>query len=770
LEPPEIKLTKEQEDVVFSEAEKLTVSAAAGAGKTRVLVERYLRHVAEEGLSPEAILTITFTRKAAAEMKERIVGGLRKRGLLAQAQVAETGPIQTIHSFCERLLRENAVVARIDPEFEVLSEAQLSSYRADAIRAALAESSDSPEAESLIALLTGHTSYGRSRSPYSRLESAIEKVLQELRGSGTRFDDLAAAHADPQAVADRWAAVILSEMPPPVAEQLAPDLNRLRTELRSAYKLSGLQVPAWVRQTSDEQTESDAVRHTVGLIQLACEAWWRLEAKMDEQQKFDFAELEHRAVTLMERHASVSERLAHRFKVAMIDEAQDLNPMQYRLLNRLACKQELIVGDAQQAIYGFRLADVDLFRNRAAAGASFLTRNWRSEAGILRFIDHVFGSFWPGYEPMTEKPEFNLETLDEPDYPGVEVWEYPSQDQAPTAFFVAQLFDEGWAPFQITILTRDGFGAASTLKALEDAGIEARIAGGSEKFYTRMEVRDVANALRAASDPFDDFALLACLRSPMVGLSLDSLVMIAKQKPVVEALEGFVPPIGEDAPKLARFLEWFLPLSRHADRLSAHELLGLIYARSGYLEELARRRNSAQLLANVRKLLSLVASEPELTPAEFADRIRSIQEIRHKEGEAPAFAEEKDFVTIMTVHKAKGLEFDVVVLPQTSGKLVRSDPELIVDARLGLVATRFGQGAGLFHTFLSERLKTRSREEELRVLYVAMTRARKRLCVALYPPASADSISKRLRGIIGDAPPSGIRVRKPLPQIRPTER
>jgi ATP-dependent exoDNAse (exonuclease V) beta subunit len=762
LEPPEIELTKEQRDIVESGASNLIVSAAAGAGKTRVLVERYLRHVAEEGLSPEEILTITFTRKAAAEMKDRIVRGLRSRNLLAQAQLAETGPIQTIHSLCERLLRVHAIAARVDPEFKVLTDAQLAGFKSEAIRAALAESADVPEAESLISLLTGHSSYGRSRSPYSRLESAIEKVLEELRGSGLRFEELAARHASPDVLASKWAAAISGDLPSQMMGLEATSWIELGNGLRGRFKEAGVSVPPWARQGCDEQTEATAINHAIGLVHLATEAWWRLEVLMEQRQMFDFTDLERRAVALLESNEPISEWLMRRFKVVMVDEAQDLNPMQYRLLSKLQCEKELVVGDAQQAIYGFRLADVDLFRTRVSQGASYLTRNWRSEAGILRFVDFVFGTLWTEYEPMTERQKFDLNLLDEPDYPGVEIWEYPTPDSSPTAQYVQELLDEGWPASEITILTRDARGAADALKALEAAKIKARIAGGSERFYTQMEIRDVANALRAAIDPLDDFALLACLRSPVVGLTLDSMVLLAKQQPVFESLTDFHPPIEEDVQKLEKFKTWFLPLSEYADRISAWELLSAIYAQSAFLETLATRRNASQLLANVRKLLSLVALEPELSPNEFADRIRAIQEIRHKEGEAPAFDEEKDFVTIMTVHKAKGLEFEVVVLPQTNWKLTGKDNDLIVDARLGLAATRFGQGTSLFHAFLADRQKTRAREEELRVLYVAMTRAKKRLCIALYPPASQDSISRRIRGMIGDPPPSGIVVRRPV--------
>ena len=108
--------TEEQRLVIESPAKQFMVTASAGAGKTFVLVERYLWMIEQLGFEPHEILTITFTRKAAAEMKERIVGRLRSMGQFDRAQIAETGPIQTIHSFCERLLRENSLAAGIDPK------------------------------------------------------------------------------------------------------------------------------------------------------------------------------------------------------------------------------------------------------------------------------------------------------------------------------------------------------------------------------------------------------------------------------------------------------------------------------------------------------------------------------------------------------------------------------------------------------------------------------------------------------------------------------
>ena len=129
--------TLEQRKAIEANDKQLVVQAGAGAGKTRVLVERFLRHVIEDKYGADEILTITFSRKAAAEMKRRIVTALRDAGRWEDAQIAETGPIQTIHSFCERLLRENSLVAGLDPQFEVLDEVDSVAWLEEALQESL---------------------------------------------------------------------------------------------------------------------------------------------------------------------------------------------------------------------------------------------------------------------------------------------------------------------------------------------------------------------------------------------------------------------------------------------------------------------------------------------------------------------------------------------------------------------------------------------------------------------------------------------------------
>jgi ATP-dependent exoDNAse (exonuclease V) beta subunit len=747
--------------VIRSVQPSFVVSAAAGAGKTFVLVERYLRHIEEGEADPDQILTITFTKKAAAEMKSRIVNGLRERKRFVEAQEAETGPIQTIHSFCERLLRENALEGGLDPQFEILSESASARLVTECVREALSSPlEDEPQAQELLASLAGKRRYGDGSSPYAVLEAGVVEVVSQLRGSGITALEVQNRHLEPDRLCDIWEEALLRQADEAVRAAF-PNIQAatFRERLQMAYKATTNRVPGWLRGPHDEKAEREARVHACGLVQLACAAWWRLEREMDARQQLDFTELERRGVKLLQTSEVTRKRLADQYKVVMVDESQDLNPQQYLLLQSLNPRVEMFVGDAQQSIYGFRQADRHLFLAHAAERPTlYLSKNHRSEDGILNLVDKVFGQFWGAdYSPMNAKP-FDFEKVEEPCFEGIEIWRHMARDTSVTVGYIRELLEEGALPKDIAVLTRDTASAVDLRDAMVRADIPSRIVGGSERFYTRLEVRDLANTLRAVADPHDDFALLACLRSPMVGVTLDTIFLLGREPNVVERLPSFVPTRPEDAEKLARFLKWYLPLKAYADRLSAWEVLAEIFARSDYLESLAKRDRCDQLLANARKLLTLAAQEPELGPLDYAERIREIQDLRHKEGDAPASADDADEITIMTIHKAKGLEFPIVVLPQTWKRLVSSAPDLLVDARQGIVTGKYGKEQCLMHKFLAESRKQQATDEELRVLYVALTRAKSRLCICLYPTAGTDTISKRLAGILKDPLP-GMKVR-----------
>lgn len=764
--------TEEQRQVIEAERTQLMVTASAGAGKTFVLVERYLKLI-RQGLMPHEILTITFTKKAAAEMKRRIVDRLRAEGNQDAAQEAETGPIQTIHSFCERLLRENSLAAGLDPEFEIMSEGAKARLQDECVRHILAGNLEEyPEAEALLKTLAGQREYG-SVSPYARIEGAIARVLRELRGTKVSLGELQ-EWLRPADLRKRWEQTLLDHTPEEVRKELKKQPNDLgpSERLAAAYKAAGLKPPAFTKTKTTDRDEQRAAEQTSGLLQLAYSAWAALESQMEQSQSLDFSLLEAKAVRLLRESDATRERIKRQYKFVMVDEAQDVNPVQYALLEQLGLENQLYVGDAQQSIYGFRQADVDLFLRRMdELGSLRLSVNKRSDKGVLSFVDDLFANIWPDrYVRMVEQPPFDPEVIELPNYSGVEVWQIPDRNVGQTATFIQEMIGEAAIkPGQVTVLTRGSKFANELHQRLEALGQPSRIVGGSEKFYVRLEIRDLANTLKALGDPYDDFALLATLRSPVAGVSLDTIALLALKSPVVEALKDFQPTVEEDIPILEEFKTWFLPLKAFADRLSAWEVLSELFARSGYLAALARRKGGEKMLANVRKLLSLAAKEPELGPIEFANQIREIQRLDHREGDAPAEDEDDRTITIMTIHKAKGLEFDTVVLPDNYTRLGARAEAVEVDPRLGLVAAKFNKTNTLIHAWLNQVRKDREMEEEMRVLYVAMTRAKHRLCVAAHSSTrSATCLARTVAKAIGlgSHPLPGVIERKigPVPE------
>jgi ATP-dependent exoDNAse (exonuclease V) beta subunit len=736
-----LKLTDEQAAAVENRQERFVVTAAAGSGKTSVLTERYLHHVVEGGLRPDQILTITFTRKAAAEMKERIVRRLVEVGRENDAQIAETGPIQTIHSFCERVLRENAISAGLDPEFEVLDENFAQQMRQVAVREAVIEAYEEDGlALPLLHNLAGLTIFNGTGQIDEKIRQAVDQCMRGVRGIGRSPSEILELHSTPEAVLTEWYHRAAESLHPDIAELVIQAPLELKEEvLFSEMKARRIAKPSWFRKTS-HQDSLDQASQTTGLVWIAVQTWQRLEDEMRRIQKFDFTSLESMAVQLVTENAAVSDRLRNQFKTALIDESQDVNPMQHKLIRSLDLKGEMLVGDPQQSIYRFRQADRELFVQAAEQMPMLkLSRNFRSDPGILAFVDRLFARLWPkGYEPMgtIDDADDPFASADERPFTGVEFWEMEAYDSNQVVKNVQSLIQEGKRPSEIAVLIRTAAFAQTLCDALTAAGVPARIAGGSEQFYTRLEVRDLANALQAICDPRDRFAQLAVMHSPLAGLSLDTIVMTAKAASPIEALRDLELDDEAEMERIRVFLHWFDQLPSDADRIPAWELLGHITARSPYLPRIAAQPGGRQMLANVRKLLRIAAESPDQDGRQMAETIREIQVMRHREGDAPAEDESADMVTLMTVHKAKGLEFDTVVLAQNFRKVSPFVQDVYVDSGTGLCAARFLGKYGPGHSFLQAQEKIAGEAEEMRVLYVAMTRAKNRLCLVM--PCAAD--------------------------------
>lgn len=741
------KPTDEQIEIIRSRLTRSVVTASAGAGKTGVIVNHYRELVLEDGLRPDEILAITFTRKAAAEMKTRIVRDLRSAGRADLAQVAETGPIQTIHGFCQRLLTENALAAGLDPEFEIASESQKRVWQEQAIRDTLAEThDDQPEVLLVIEELAGRRANEGGRasiSPYGLIEGSLRTLLNQMRGAGITRMEIAHRHASAAAVLRSWQQAVYDKLDPELRQNVPTppvESSAFLSAISAEYKRLRRAMPTYVKSVADRDEHDAAI--TSGLVQLACRAWFKLENEMLRHSALDFTLLEERAIQALGNEA-VRRRVAKQYRVALIDEAQDLNPLQYDLLNLLDVERLMLVGDRQQSIYAFRQADVELFiQSEDKYPAMRLTRNHRSEAGILRFVDTIFAEVWSEtYRRMADRVEIETDEkvielfgpeYETGDFGGVELWPMDEADHGEVARRIKSLLTElpeGSTAKDVCVLVRDSMFGERLYRALQHHEVPAKLVGVSKQYYTRMEIRDIANALRALSDPYDDFALAATLAGPFGGVSYDAIALLSQEKPLFDRLGTLeLPEI--DRERIAEFLSWFEPLRQTIDRMTAGEAVAALFGRTRYLQVLARRPNGRQLLANVRKLLRIACSDEEVSPREFAEQIRETQALRHDESDEPTHDEDSDAVSIMTIHRSKGLEFDVVIVPQTTRRIGKlRDEDVRFDPRIGIAAASFGAPHSRYFLWLQELRKERETAEDWRVVYVALTRARKRLCV-----------------------------------------
>jgi ATP-dependent helicase/nuclease subunit A len=768
------EFTPEQERAIARRDERLIVTANAGSGKTRVLTERFVRSVVEDGVAPAAILAITFTEKAAGELRERVRARFLELGRRDLAQETEAAWVSTIHGFCMRLLRANAVAVGLDPAFTVLDEGDARALRKDAFERALAgwlgNGGDTREDALEVA-----AAYG-----VDQLRKVVWGAHDELRSRGHAAPRLPDAPPAPDVsdLRERLAAAIapaLAEIGTPqnpTSAKAIEALERCREALASERDVAGFTVgrnAGALKGAACEDYRAAHAGYLQGLADAAAVAVWRLLAELLERyatayaeakrarSQVDFDDLELLARDLLASDAGLRARYADRFARIMVDEFQDTNPLQLELLGLLGGQRTFYVGDAQQSIYRFRHASVELFARLsdelAAAGqAEQLATNFRTRAPILAAINQAFGDMerfvplvagredGPVAPPLVELLLTDCEAWEEADLGAL-----PSgkADRCAEARLVArrvrELVDSGeCARGDVCVLLRASTDMETFERALEDEGL-ATLASGGRGFWARQQVLDLTSYLAALVNPRDEEALLAVLASPIVGAGADTLALLGRAAKagggrLWDVLGGVQCP---DAEALAAFREWFTAERALAPRLGLDELLERVIERTRYDEHVLRLPGGRRRMANVAKLIRLAAAFEARAGRDargFIDRARAELEAEAREPDAPVELEGLDAVRLMTIHAAKGLEFPVVVIADM-GRQAPGGGETIRlgdDGRVGLKLRRLGaQSADAFaYESLGELEKAAAQREDERVFYVACTRARERLILS----------------------------------------
>jgi DNA helicase II / ATP-dependent DNA helicase PcrA len=597
-------LNPAQREAVLATEGPVLVVAGAGSGKTRVLTHRIAHLVAACGVKPQEILAITFTNKAAGEMRERLEDIL--------GEIAPRMWVLTFHSACGRILRREAPRLGYRSNFTIYDQA-------DQVR-------------------------------------LVKQCLEELERDPKRF------------------------VPRGIHAQISMAKNQLIGP--DEYKA---RVASFYDQT---------VADTYALYQ----------RRLHSSNAFDFDDLLMLTVEVLERFPEALARWQKAFRYVLVDEYQDTNHAQYRLLQLLAGEHRNVfaVGDPDQSIYAFRGADIrnilEFERDFGGARLIALEQNYRSSNSILRTANAVIS------HNRERKPKNLWSELGEGDPVRVVEVEDEHAEARFVAAEVASLMEEGYAGSELAVFYRTN----AQSRVLEDVLVRQEIAYqviGGPKFYERAEIKDAIAYLQVIDNAFDAVSLTRIANRPRRGIGDASLARLrafadAQGLSVWECLERADEAGVGAAPLKAveRFRTLLQSLMAGALELSVPELLERVLERSGYLESLEAER-TVEAQGRIENLLELVgvtreyqeqADDPSLS--EFLQQISLYSDQDELQGE-------RSLVTLMTLHNAKGLEFRAVFL--------------------------IGMEEGVFPH--SRSLEEQGLEEERRLAYVGLTRAKERL-------------------------------------------
>ena len=603
-------LNPEQRVAVETTEGPVLVLAGAGTGKTRVLTTRIAHILATGRAYPSQILAVTFTNKAAREMKTRI-------GLLVGEEVEGMPWLGTFHSIGVRILRRHAELVGLKPNFTILD-------TDDQVR-------------------------------------LIKQLIQ-----AENLDD------------KRWPA-------------------RTFANLMDGWKNKAL--------TPDRIPEGDARAFGDGKGRLLYQAY---QERLRQLNAADFGDLLMHPIEIFKNNASVLDEYHRRFRYILVDEYQDTNVAQYLWLRLLAqrtgqdgARNVCCVGDDDQSIYGWRGAEVDNIlrfeKDFPGAVVIRLERNYRSTAHILgaagQLIAHNEDRL--GKTLFTERadPEDELVSVNA-------AWDSEEEARA-VGEEVEQLQRKGHALNDMAILVRASFQMREFEDRFVTLGVNYRVIGGP-RFYERLEIRDALAYFRVTVQPADDLAFERIVNTPKRGLGEAAIRLIheyarARQVPLLAAAAELIEgdelkprPRAALAEVVANFHRWrdLVPTMRHTD------LAEMILDESGYTAMWQNDR-SAEAPGRLENLKELIRSmdDYESLPG-FLEHIALVMDAEQNE--------QMDAISIMTLHSAKGLEFETVFLPGWEEGLFPHQRALDEGGRSGL-------------------------EEERRLAYVGLTRGKKRV-------------------------------------------
>ncbi|WP_052055805.1 UvrD-helicase domain-containing protein [Myxosarcina sp. GI1] len=803
------RLTSEQQAAAYA-PNSVVVTAGAGTGKTYMLAERYVYYLREKQLSPLEIVAVTFTEKAATELRSRIRALVRQQlperlDILAELEAA---PISTIHTLCSRICQEHFQTIGISADFKVLEDLEGTIWLDECLTAALVQLpqqfyrlipyslmseimsnllADPYTATKALARGIGDWKSIIIKARQVTLASLTQnpvwqesyRILQQHQGKEgdkleTTRQNVIEAIADLEAEKNIVDALSVIDN----IDLRKGSKKNWQSESFTVVKNALTALRDLIREINQQGlvsltiTETDERLKTIfpALNEAYLEVTNYLNTRKQQARVLTFNDLEIYALQGLQQ-LRVREYYQQRWQVFLVDEFQDTNPAQAELLTLLTERTELtIVGDIKQSIYGFRRADIRVFkqfRDRLLENQGsevILSQSFRIHQQLCDRLNRIFTPLLAEYQSLNSKRQPPaLETADylrvmavDADSPKISKAQRQRIEANYLAETIAQMLAEETPvydkqtkksrplePKDIAILTRTWQPLEVYADALAAAGIPVAPAGGGNLLATR-EAKDAGALLRFLANPRDDIALVAVLRSPFFALSdrilfqIETATSNSKQKPITW-WEKIKTSQTSDVERAVKTLQQLLAV-RYEEVPS--RLLQLADRLTGYTAIIANLPGAERRQADWQDFYQLV-KELEQGTNDIFSVVRRLKSLFDNEVAMPRSAVATDnAVSLMTIFAAKGLEWSLVVVADLSREYYPISPAVYFDSQWG-VGAKIKDETGeiqkpVVYSWLEYCQQQREREEALRVLYVALTRARDYLILSAAEPDKGD--------------------------------
>lgn len=860
-----IKWTNQQLQAIEDSNKDILVSAAAGSGKTTILIERVIKKLLS-GQDIDSLLIVTFTRLAAKEMKDRLINRLRKEindasskeikvHLQRQLVKIPSADISTIHAFCSNVIKKFYYLIDLDPKYRLMTdqtEQELLKEKAwDLIRNKYYKENDadfinltknfsndrnddgmqeiifklynfaitSPDSNTWLDSLSNY--YDLKNKDYAnsgiylniilpRIQKELDNQLAQLKKA--QSITLENESCEKFVESNDAGIVLLQDIINNITQINFDDIGKRLTDFKlpraktikdgpkpdSATKLV-TDIRKSITSTITKKIPDELIIATNDVVTKLMNHSYQLVTKLIIVEKefielfnklklanksLDFSDLEHFTVDILNSKENdeyiASEYYQYKFSEIMIDEYQDVNPMQENIIQTLKTQTNnlFMVGDIKQSIYGFRQAAPYLFSEKYDDFTTskdnneviLLSNNFRSSKSVTDFVNNTFTLIMDrqlggvNYDraseliPGTVFPE-SIDSQTEIDLINTTTDEENITNRDAQINFIAskinflitsgfQIYDakkDETRPIRysdISILSRSKGFNTDIISIFSKSGIPVFVTD-SQNYFQTMEIQVMLEFLRIIDNPEQDIALVAVLRSPIVNLNENDLASIHLENKQLNFYESSLAYMqnheDELSIKLTTFFNNLDDLTNLSKQVRISELIWEIYERTGFLDFVTGMPGGKQRSANLHALYQRASQFEEMNFKGIFKFIRFIERIEEnkKDLSQPNSVEAgEDAVSVMTIHGSKGLEFPVVFLIDANKKFNNSDytDATLIDSSLGIGLKVLDQQQRLIYStpirsIIANKKIESTISEELRLLYVALTRAKQKLFI-----------------------------------------